>query len=401
MAVLRFCLCGRALREEEVQRAGPMRCAACGRPVGASSSDQTEVIPPAPALELRAVEVAVPRQPPPRPRRPPSRPAEEEDYGLLQVPDNDPPDPDREIQRREARRALARAVKDLKKEERQRPRVWPLEKHWYECLLYAVVSLLLVVPLSMAWATLIVFLCFTLPPRWNTVEMLVHLPVLAPVFLLLGITAAFLQETFAVASAGKTGVLATPGRNPAKTIRRGAQAVWAFLVGPVVPAVVAWFFWLYSGDLEVVDRLILSQLGLVAVAVWVLALLAITESNRFRDANPLAVLALVRRIGYRAPLCAVLIGLAAVGQGVLMFAGLEKLHHGIGGWAILTGCWIGQLFWTVFLLRWLGVSAFRARKTTLPSPDAPGRPARAAFSHAKVGPKFSSHLQERHGSPRE
>jgi hypothetical protein len=129
----------------------------------------------------------------------------------------------------------------------------------------------------------------------------------------------------------------------------------------VVPAVVACWFWLNSGDLLWVDWLIVWQLGIVAVGYWALALMAVQERGRFRDAHPAAVVRLVQRLGWRAVLAAVLLAVVVVGHCLLVLDTLEELR-GLRGWLQLVGCWAGQFFWMVLLLRWLGVSSYRARK---------------------------------------
>jgi hypothetical protein len=138
--------------------------------------------------------------------------------------------------------------------------------------------------------------------------------------------------------------------------------VLSFLAGPVVLALVAFFFWLDSGDFGFVDCLILWELGLVAVGYWALALMAMWEGERFREANPVAVVRLVRAEGYRVLGAALLMALVVVSHGLLAVGAVESLHQNIGGWFLLIGCWAGQLFWLLFLLRWLGVSRFRALK---------------------------------------
>jgi hypothetical protein len=372
-----FCACGRALRENET------RCSACGRAAASRSSpdqhsNSASASDTVPGFHLQPVEVPAPPLPP-RKRRSKADLLEDEAYRVLHE-DDTPTEADREEQRRESRRLLKKAVKHLADDRRRND--WPLETFWWECLLYPVRALPLEFLLAAAWATLIAFVWLVLPDEWEPIDVVARMPLLLIVFLLSGWTVAFLQMTFTAASAGKSGFLAMPGRDLRKTARGGSQALLAFLAGPVVPVVVAWFFWLNSGDLEVIDWLILWELAFVAVVSWVLTLLATTESGRLRDANPLAVIDLVKRLGYRVVLAAVLMSLTLVGHGWLTLDALERLHRGAGGWMVLLGCSVVQLFWLVFLLRWLGVSSYRQQKTKVPS-RAPGPMASASLPNGR------------------
>jgi hypothetical protein len=69
---------------------------------------------------------------------------------------------------------------------------------------------------------------------------------------------------------------------------------------------------------------------------------------------------LVRRLGYRSLVAALLFAVATVGHGLLMLGDLEIMHQGATGWFLMVLLWASLLFWLVLLLRWLGVSCFRA-----------------------------------------
>jgi len=257
-------------------------------------------------------------------------------------------------------RVLADAHKELKKR-REDPRTWRLETHGYQCLEYPLRAWFMVLVLALAWTMLITVLIALLPDTWTLTEFMPRFPLLMFVFLLLGYSCACLQTTLGAARAGESDYVAWPERGLVPAVRGGAQAVVCLLAGPVVPAVAAGWFWLNSGDLLWVDWLIVWQLGIVAVGYWALALMAVQERGRFRDAQPAAVVRLVKRLGYRAMLAAVLIAVVVVGHGLLVLDTLEELR-GLRGWLQLVGCFAGQFFWMVLLLRWLGVSSYRARQ---------------------------------------
>jgi len=307
------------------------------------------VVPPMAALEFKLVELPTP-QDDSWPRRNASSSHEDEAQGRTE---------------KEALREVLGEAAKVEAERHRMPR-GGLECRWYELVPYPVRAFAALVALASGWATLIFFLVFVMA----------HLPDPLPVsgsfsplplgmwifllayslfaFVLLGCTLSRLQMTLGTAISDE-GELVPDSRNGlARTVRRGNQGVWCFLTGPIVPVVVAFFFWLGSGDLLLVDRLILWELGIVAVGYWILTLLAVQQRGRFRDANPVAVVQLIKRQGYPPFLAAMLIAAALVAHAAWIFNNLHALQDGFGGWLLLTGSWIVQLLWITVVFRWLG-----------------------------------------------
>jgi hypothetical protein len=268
----------------------------------------------------------------------------------------------------------------------RRAAVGPPETDWYQCLLYPVRAWPVLLPLAVAWAGLLWFLMTSLAEDWDPGVLAAGLPLLLPGFLLLGYTCAFYGCVLASAAAGEARVIRWPGADLPLVLRSGAAALVGFLAGPVVPVAAAFLFWLHSGDLEWVDHLILWELGLVAVGCWVLAVLAVQQNGRLRDANPFAVARLARQLGRRGWLAVTLITLCVLLHLRLALGALEDLHHGLLGLMLLTWWGFWWSAWVVFLLRWYGLSRFWAAKgaedgsgPSFPeeqrSPDSrPGRP---------------------------
>jgi hypothetical protein len=188
------------------------------------------------------------------------------------------------------------------------------------------------------------------------------------------------------ALSGEAGLIRWPAWDLGYILKSGLRCFLSFLAGPVVPAGVALYFWLNSGDLAAVDRLILFELGLLTFAYWALLLISAEESNDWRAVGPASVAGLVRRHGYRALLTALLAGLGVLAVVPAGLAALESLHGGLDGWAALTALAGAALFWLFFLLRCFGLSCFYsprggAKGRKPPSPAGPlpvARPAGAA-----------------------
>jgi hypothetical protein len=388
VAIFFPCLCGQPLRVDADRAGAPTRCPVCDRLVQAPSLQRAnlalgiDAAPTAPAeepvevvpLERPAASPAVPAvRPvlleetdlPPRPTAPTDR----EGPPVYRVADvaSDPDAVARQMELKKARRWLAQAERD-EAERRERERPWQLETRWYECLLYPLRAWLVVLGLAAAWATAtaIVTLAAVLPSTWVVAELILRFPVLVLIFLLLGYTFAWLRATLSAAIHGRAGFVAWPARGLPRLARSGVEAVWSFLAGPAVLAAVAFFFWLNSGDFQWVDWLIVWELGLVAVGYWALVLMALMEGGRFRDASPVAVFWLVRDGGYRVPLAALGIAAVVVGHGLLALGAIEEMHRGPGGYLLLILCWASQLFWLLFVLRWLGVRRFHTCKARKP-----------------------------------
>ena len=386
MAIFFSCPCGQQLRVDETSASGHTRCLACDRLVrvpslhhanqalGIDASPIFDAPPPVhseaplPVPVLKVVEVSS-SQFPPRPRKASPRHYDEDDD---RTPYRVAPEPEgegaagvqRKLEQAQLRRIIAEARRELRKNRRYE-RVWPLEQNWYECLIYPLRAMPVLMFLSAAWATLTALVIAVLPETWVPAEVAPRTPVLFFVFVLAGYTFACLQASYNAAREGQTVIIAWPGWDLARAARGGVEGVVCFLAGPVVLEGVALIFWLGSGDLQAVDRLILWELGLVAACYWALSLLAVQENHRFRDANPVAIVQLVRRYGWRVPLAAALMALVVVGHGALIVAAVEELHRGFRGWLWLVGLWGAQLGWLMFLLRWLGVIRYHTSKERL------------------------------------
>jgi hypothetical protein len=366
VAIFFSCLCGQNLREDDNHAGGHTRCPACGLSVRVpgprredmgSTPESPHPVPPFPALEVRAIEVPGG----PHVLRPPqshARARAEDDVYPLLPELHEPGAPERE-----SRRLSARAGRHSK-ERRGLWRNWTLERHWPEFLAYPVRALPHVLILSATMATLITILSHMMRDGWGMTEIVAHAPVLVPVllagFLVLGYTVAFLQVTYEAASDGKAGFVAWPGFDMRATVRSGVQGLLGFLAGPVVPAAGGFLFWLFSGEPQALQWLVLWALALMTVAYWALALLSVQQTNRLRDLHPATVVKVARQFGFRAVLTAVVIALPVVGPVLRTLGELESPWLSAAGWLILALYWTGQMSWMVLFLRLFGVMRFRA-----------------------------------------
>src|SRR5207249_3758213 len=103
------------------------------------------------------------------------------------------------------------------------------------------------------------------------------------------------------------------------------------------------------------DWLILAEMGVLAVGYWLLAVLAVHQRDRLRDANPVRVAALVESLGGRVVAAVGAAAVLTLAHGLLVFVALGELHHHPAtGVLLLLGGWASGLFCATGWFRLLG-----------------------------------------------
>ncbi len=345
MSIKFICSCGKHLRARDEMAARRSMCPRCGAPVGIPSMRPTH-----------AGTIAAPLTPQERRR--------------LNREKQDREEPDAVETGITSSLALpTRSEAILDKLHRPAPKVRRrrhLEQRWSQCLTYPILN----------WK---VFFCFAFVLSVFTASLILSFQKLPPfseatredwvVWLIaagiLGVIATYAYATvecaLASALAGQGPAPCWPSLRAAFPLKSALRCLVCFLAGPVLLVALAAYYWLYGGDLEALDGLILTELGVFTVAYWFLSVVSTNERNRLRDANPMRVAQLVQRLSYRA-VVPVLIAPALVIPHVLggLFA-LNILHQQFfSGWLLLTVCWWSGIFWAAFLFRLLGVWCYRA-----------------------------------------
>jgi hypothetical protein len=300
-------------------------------------------------------------------------------------PRPDPPEPALDLSAITASRpGLDTPIKKPGEKRPPRPRrPLPLEKHWWQCLSFALSAWRVIFTLALM-LTLIVAVGARLllaalieggvglaeGVREQPIGVLLSYTVflLVPLFVL-GYAGAFLDCVVYSAAAGERRYLYWPGWKLDLVLRSGARWIICFLAGPVVPAAAAALFWLRSTDL-LVDRLIIAELSIVASGYWLLAVLAVGVSDRLSHVDPAQILELIRKLGLRTAIVLALASVLAAVEGWLLFTALEKVQEGtVAGWFLLFTCWCRILFGATFLFRLVGIWCYYAGKKGHPSRD--------------------------------
>jgi hypothetical protein len=337
MSIKFICSCGKHLRARDEMAARRSVCPRCGEPVGIPSLQPTH--PGIFAAPLTPQERR-------RLRGEPSRDHQEAEQASL--PDGRGSD----VPPKQARTPRLRRRRQL-------------ETRWTECLIYPFLSWRLLLILALMLTVLSACLVLLLPemPRFSEMsrkEWLPYSPCLLVPLLIVAYTCGTLECALRSALAGEGPGAYWPGWYMKDALKSCLRWLFCFLAGPIVLIALAGYYWLYGGELTRLDWFILAELGTLAIAYWLLAIVTANESDRLRDANPLRVTQLFLRLRFRAIVPVLVVpALVFVHSLVALFA-LPELHrHTVLGWPMLLICWCSALFWATFLLRWLGVWCYR------------------------------------------
>ncbi len=331
MSIKFICSCGKHLRARETLAGKRSVCPQCGELIGvpplAPTQRGTVPAPLSPAERARATAtLALPRSEPP----------------ATLVGDRPPP----AKRRRWLRRMRA------------------LEKRWYECLwfpLYAAEAILILAGALTALTGIAALYWPELPGTEERAWWFWTIVWVAP-FVTIGYLCGLFDCVLVSAAAGETGFVRWPGFDLRVVLKALFLWLLCFVAGPILFAAAAFLFWYHAGDPTPLDWLIVLELCVVGAGHFLLALVAVHQSDRLRDLDPLTVGDVIRRLGPRAILAT--LGAVAVGFlfGRWILHSLVILHEEpILGWPILFASWLAGLAWLTFLFRFLGIWCFRSR----------------------------------------
>ncbi len=243
-----------------------------------------------------------------------------------------------------------------------------LEENWYECLLYPLRAWRLCAGLALTMTLLTGGIALVLPgilaeptvDPWTLTA--VRISGVTLLLLVVGLPSSFLELVLASAASGEIYYIRWSG-NPALTVFiAGIKWLTCFMAGPIVFTATAVAYWLDCGDAGVLDSLILSELGIVAIAYQLFALLAVTDRGRLRDLNPLAVADLAHRFGWQRMVVVLAAAAVMLGHGVLLFAGVATMHQvPLAGLLLLAGGWLSGVFCSTFFARLFGIWCHHSR----------------------------------------
>jgi hypothetical protein len=355
MTIKFICTCGKHLRARDEMAARRSVCPRCGSPVGIPSRQPTHsgavATPLTPLERMRQARTRAPA---------PAAPAALQDSPRPAVP-----------------RALdPRLVHLLTSRGTRRPDLTGrrLEKHWYECLVYPFrawqlfLGLALILTLISTGASVflpqLLFEPTAIPSSVSFVRLIcVFFLSTMLLIVVVGLPCSFLECVLSSAAAGEVYYIRWSGHPLNVILFSGAKWLACFLAGPIVFAGAGVLYWMYCGEENLLDWLIVTELGIVAVGYWIFALVAVTDQGRLRDLSPVAVADMAHRLGGRALALVAFAALLFLAHGLAMIAGVAEVHNGtLKGWLLLTAGWVSGLFWSTFFCRLLGIWCHRTQQ---------------------------------------
>jgi len=350
MTIKFICTCGKHLKARDEMASRRSICPRCGSPVGIPSLKPTHAgTVAAPLSPLERVRLARDRAPLPA-------------AVPLPLPEIPPPVAPRRIDPRLVHLLSTRG------ERRSNLTGRHLEKHWSQCLLYPLrawrLCLGLAVLLTLFSSGFAVFVPrLAAEPSNDPLAMAaVRLSGILLLVLVVGLPCSFLECVLTSAVAGEVYYILWSGNPLNVVLRSGIKWLGCFLAGPIVFAAAAWLYWLRCGDPSLLDWLIITELGVVTIAYWVFALLTFTDRGRLNGLNPVAVVDLTHRLGWRALAVVVAASLLLLAHAWVLILGVATIYTpGLMGWLMLIGGWLSGIFWSTFFCRLLGVWCHRSR----------------------------------------
>lgn len=208
------------------------------------------------------------------------------------------------------------------------------------------------------WITTLPFLSVVGAPVGNLVVLLIGLLALLPAGLLLflvgGYALLFLGRVLVSSALGEVHHPRWPDWDVSEIFRGLGRWIWAILIGGFVGGLPAVAYWIYCGDVDVFDRIILVELLALGAAYAQMALLASILHDDPLGANPITVFRAIYRVKWACLRPSLLIGfallLAAVGFATVLEISNPPLAA-VAYWMF----WVGALYGAMVVLRVLGL----------------------------------------------
>jgi hypothetical protein len=255
------------------------------------------------------------------------------------------------------------------------PRV---EARWYHSLTYPAAN----VPIFFKLATMLTILTAVALLGWLSIDH--DRPKTWPygllgvslflLLLVLGRTLNYFNSILALATQGRVKHDAPIEFEPFRALLSCGQWFACLLAGPAVLFGSALGYWLYCGDLTVIDWLILAELCFAGVGWWLIAILLTNVDGAPRVPMPGQVLRTALGMGWKAielTLLAAVVFLAHLYAGV---HGIGHLHdQPLFSFALLCVAATTGLYFTAFTFRRLGLAYYRVERKRRATGADPGR----------------------------
>jgi len=178
----------------------------------------------------------------------------------------------------------------------------------------------------------------------------------------IGYGCAFLDSVTAYAITGGKISIEVPDLDPRPALTSISRWGLCFATGPAFLVYFAFRHWLYCGDVEVIDALILVELTMPAIGYWMIAMLVLAGRPDLSCVSPAQVFKAICRLGLRGLLAIVAATILAFAHLCVAAGAVMLLHRSwLASLAILWFCWFSAWQCSTYALWTMGSWNDRSR----------------------------------------
>ena len=186
---------------------------------------------------------------------------------------------------------------------------------------------------------------------WSIPQLLILLVVLGYVLL-------FLAKVLTTSACGEVMVPRSPGWDLSEIGRGLTRWFWALMIGGVIGGMPPLLYWIWCGDVDWLDRVVLVDLILPGMAYAQMALLSALIHDSPLAANPVTVIAAILRVGWGYVIPCVFTGSCLLVLGSA-FAAILAIRDGLAQLVAYYAFWVALLYLGMVMLRRLGLFCYR------------------------------------------
>jgi hypothetical protein len=188
----------------------------------------------------------------------------------------------------------------------------------------------------------------------SLIGLLFLLPTSLGLFAVGGYALLFLARVLASSALGEVHHPRWPDWEPFAIAAGLGRWLWAGFVGGVVGGVPAVAYWVYCGDIDLFDTIILTELIALGAVYALMALMASILHEDLWAANPLTVFVAIYRVGWGYARPCLVCGAAVTVAGTLLAGALET-GDAVASAFLFFAFWVVGLYLAMVVLRVLGL----------------------------------------------
>jgi hypothetical protein len=193
---------------------------------------------------------------------------------------------------------------------------------------------------------------------FGLIGLFMMIPACVGLFAVLGYTLLFLGRVLASSALGEVHNPRWPDWELSAIWFGLGRWLWAGLIGGVIGGCPAVAYWVYCGDIDLFDAIILSELLALGAVYALMALLASVLHEDLLAANPVTVVGAILKVGFSYARPCLVCGFAVLVSGTLLAASFETSSPPLSAF-LLWLFWLVALYAAMVTLRVLGLFYWR------------------------------------------